>query len=202
MTQKKFTSDIDIDVGNRDQILDIIKVTPASINRAGKWHAHNTGVYPTKIPIDAFTGRASLDYKDAEIRGYAKLDLLNVGIYTQITDDAHLNRLMTTEPMWELIYDREFCEMVVHIGNHHATLQKMPEPVNSIPRLAMFLAVIRPAKRHLIGKSWKEVAKTVWLPDETNGYQFKKSHSVSYATLVAVHINLLCEQISSGELQV
>jgi hypothetical protein len=69
----------------------------------------------------------------------------------------------------------------------------MPEPVNSITRLAMFLAVIRPAKRHLIGKTYKEVNQTVWDKDHT-GYAFKKSHAIAYAQLVVVHMNLLREQ--------
>jgi hypothetical protein len=68
----------------------------------------------------------------------------------------------------------------------------MPEPVNSIPRLAMFLAVIRPGKKHLIGKTWIEVAKTVW-DKGTDGYTFKKAHAIAYAHLVVVHMNLLEE---------
>ena len=68
----------------------------------------------------------------------------------------------------------------------------MPESVNSIPRLAMFLAIIRPGKKHLISKTWKEVAKTVWDKDHT-GYTFKKSHAIAYSHLVVVHMNLLEE---------
>jgi hypothetical protein len=74
-------------------------------------------------------------------------------------------------------------------------MQKMPEPVDSIPRLAMFLAIIRPGKKHLIGLPWREVAKTVWEKD-SDGYIFKKSHSVSYAHLVVVHMNLLSSSVS------
>ena len=69
----------------------------------------------------------------------------------------------------------------------------MPEPVNSIPRMAMFLAVIRPGKRHLVGKTWAEVAQSVWQRPQGNEYFFKKSHSVAYAQLVAVHMNILEE---------
>ncbi len=75
-------------------------------------------------------------------------------------------------------------------------MQKRPEPFNSIPRLAMFLAVIRPAKRNLIGQTWKEISKTVWI-DNNTGYTFKKSHAVAYAQLVVVHMNLLEEQDES-----
>jgi len=56
----------------------------------------------------------------------------------------------------------------------------------------MFLAVIRPAKRHLLGKTWKEINKTVWDKDPS-GYVFKRSHSLAYAQLVVVHMNLLKE---------
>ena len=192
----KFKSDIDIDFGNREQALAVLDVIPATIVRENEVVAHNTGVYPTDIPVDPFTGRASLDYKDAEDRGYAKLDFLNVSLYTQIKNEAHLKELMEHEVLWDLLLDREFCSMLIHIGNHYDTLIKMPEPVDSIPRMAMFLSVIRPAKRHLIGKTWKEVAETVWDKPTDDSYYFKKSHAVAYAHLVAVHMNLICEKIS------
>ena len=192
----KFKSDIDIDFGDRTRAIELLDVIPASINRDGNWVQHNTGVYPTDIPVDPFTGRASLDYKDAEDRGYAKLDFLNVSLYTQIKNEAHLQELMEHEVLWDLLYDADFCSRLIHVANHYSTLLQMPEPVNTIPRLAMFLAVIRPAKRHLIGKPWKEVAETVWDKPTDDSYYFKKSHAVAYAHLVAVHMNLICEQIS------
>ena len=99
---------------------------------------------------------------------------------------------MNLEPQWDRLYDKEFCRQVIHIGNHYDTLIAMPQAVNSIARMAMFLAVIRPAKRHLIGKTWKEVSATIW--DKVDGeYSFKKSHAIAYANLVVVNLNLLCE---------
>ena len=91
---KNFNSDIDIDFADRDQVLAVLDVTPASIIRDGKLVKHNTGVYATEIPVDPFTGYASLDYNDAEKRGYMKLDFLNVNIYKQVRDEAHLVELM------------------------------------------------------------------------------------------------------------
>ena len=190
----KFQSDIDIDFGNREQALALLKHTPAGIIRDGKLVKHNTGVYVTDIPTDPFVGCASIDHKVAEERGYAKLDFLNVSLYTHIKSEAHLVELMNREPDWAKIYDEDFCKRVMHIGNHHNLLMSMPEPVDSIPRMAMFLAIIRPAKRHLVGLSWREVAKTVWDAEDEGGYGYKKSHAISYAHLVCVHINLLCEQ--------
>jgi hypothetical protein len=189
----KFRSDIDIDFSDRQQVLDLLDVTPASIIRDGKLTRHNTGVYATDIPVDPFTGSASLDYNDAEDRGYMKLDLLNVHVYKQVKNEEHLITLMQ-EPDWTKLYDPAICGQLIHINNHYDTLLKMPEPVDSIPRLAMFLAVIRPGKRHLIGRTWKDVGATVW--DKVEGeYSFKKAHAIAYAQLVVVNLNLLCEQV-------
>ena len=190
----KFKSDIDIDFSDRSQALSLLDHTPASINRDDKWVAHNTGVYVTDVPVDPFTGRASLDYEVAEERGYIKLDFLIVSLYTQIKNDTHLTELIDQEPEWDRLYDPEFCSKLIHIGNHYKTLIKMPEAVNSIPRMAMFLSVIRPAKRHLIGLPWAEVARTVWEKSSDGSYGFKKSHGVAYSHLVCVHMNLLTEQ--------
>jgi len=188
----KFKSDIDIDFADRDQVLKVLDVTSASMLRDGKLVKHNSGVYATDIPVDPFTGWASLDYDVSEERGYMKLDLLNVNLYKQVRDENHLIELMR-EPDWALLGDRAVCEQLIHINNHYDTMMKMPEPVDSIPRLAMFLSVIRPAKKHLIGKTWKEVAKDVWVKPKDDSYYFKKAHAISYAQLVVVNLNLLSE---------
>ena len=96
------------------------------------------------------------------------------------------------EPDWGMLKDKEIFKKLIHIANHWYSATAMPEDINSIPRLAMFLAIIRPAKKHLVGKSWSEVAKTVWEADAEE-YSFKKSHAVAYANLVVVHMNLLKE---------
>jgi hypothetical protein len=189
----KFSSDIDIDVANRDQALAVVKHTAASIIRDGKITKHNTGVYFTEIPQDPFTGQASFDYQQAEELGYIKVDILNVGLYQRVKSEQHLQELMNQEPEWDRLYDPEFCAKLIHIGAHYDTLIRMPEAVNSDTRLMMFLAIIRPAKRHLIGLPWKEVAKTIWNKPEDGSYAFKKSHSCAYSRLVMVHMNLLSQ---------
>lgn len=189
---KKFSSDIDIDFGDREEALKVIKHIPAGIIRNNELVKHNSGVFVTEIPVDPFTGYASIDYKDAEDRGYLKLDFLNVGLYKQVKDEQHLVELMR-EPDWDKLYDRQFCEQLIHVNNHYDTLIKMPEAVNSIARLSMFLAIIRPAKRYLIGRTWKEVAEEIWTKVDGE-YAFKRSHSCAYAHLVVVNMNLLTEQ--------
>jgi len=187
----KFTSDIDIDFADRTQILSLVSHVPASIQRDQELQKHNTGVYVTDVPVDPFSGRCSLDHHVAAARGYIKLDFLNVNLYQRITNSAHLEQLMATEPEWHRLYEPEFCAQLIHIGSHYDTLLAMPEAVNSIARMMMFLAIIRPAKRHLIGKTWAEVAKTIWNQPTDGSYGFKKSHSCAYAHLVVVNMNLL-----------
>lgn len=193
MTTAKFRSDIDIDFASRDDALKLLRHTSASMLRDGHYLKHNTGVYFTDIPINPLTGHASIDYEEAEARGYVKLDFLNVHVYSLIRNQEHLNDLLSREPDWSKIYDPEFCSKVIHIGNHYDTLLCMPQPVDSIIRLAMFLSIIRPSKRHLIGKQWDEVSKTIWEKPSDGTYYYKKSHAVAYAHLTATHINILTD---------
>lgn len=192
----KLKGDIDIDFGSRDVLLKLIAHTPAAMRKVNPIRKHATGVYITDIPYDPVNDMAAIDYADAEDRGYFKLDLLNVHVYSQVKNEQHLISLMR-EPNWNKLLDRKFVEQLVHLNNHYQSIKRMPEPINSIPRLAMFLALIRPSKKHLIGKIWPEVAKTVWDKDDS-GYSFKRSHSCAYANLVVVHMNLLCEQEQKG----
>ena len=194
----KFKSDIDIDLGDRDLILEKINHIPAAmynakvskqINHQSTTRKHATGIYVTEIPYDPVSDMASIDYEYAEERGYMKIDMLNVHVYKNVRDENHLAELMC-EPDWSQLNDVNFVKQLIHISNHYSTLQSMPEPVNSIPRLAMFLALIRPGKKHLIGKSWAEVSQTIWWREEGT-YSFKKSHAIAYAHLVVVHMNLL-----------
>ena len=191
MNNIKFTSDIDIDFASRNDALKLLKHIPAAIKRNNTWVKHNTGVYFTDIPIDPINQIASIDYEEAEDRGYVKLDFLNVYVYTLIESQEHLDKLLSKTPDWSKIYDVEFCKQVIHINNHYDSLVRMPEKIDSILKLAMFLSVIRPSKRHLIGKSWDEVSKTIWEKPTDGTYYYKKSHAVAYAHLTAVHINLL-----------
>lgn len=187
----KFQSDIDIDFADRKKMLELIWHVPASQRKNEQLVSHNTGIHVTDIPQDPFNGFAGLDYEVAESRGYIKLDFLNVNVYQRVHDPAHLDHLLQIPPSWASFNtDQAFFEQLIHVNNHWSVLKKMSEPVDSIPRLAMFLAIIRPAKRHLIGRTWKEVAEDVWTKPADDSYYFKKSHAVAYAHLVVVDMNL------------
>ena len=188
--------DIDIDFGDRSKILEHIKHVPAAMRKVNPMRKHNTGVHVTEVPYDAINDMANIDYADAEDRGYLKLDLLNVHVYSQIQSEMELIDLMV-DPNCKLLRNPEFVSKLVHLSNHYNSMLKMPEPVDSIPRLAMMLAIIRPAKKHLIGQTWKEVGESVWEKND-EGYSFKKAHAIGYAWLVAVHMNLLEKEISTN----
>jgi hypothetical protein len=193
----KFQSDVDIDFGNRDNILQHIQHVPAAMRNVKPIRKHATGVHITQVPYDPVHDIAAIDYVEAEKRGYFKLDLLNVHVYENVRDELHLVELMR-EPDWKKLEDAKFVEQLIHLNNQFYNLKKMAEPVNSIPRLAMFLAVIRPGKKHLIGEKWSEVAKTVW-DKGTDGYVFKKAHAIAYAHLVVVHMNMLNDSFNKGD---
>jgi len=187
-------TDIDIDFPDRRAVLDIIKHIPAAINENGTFKKHNTGVYCHSIPYNPLTDTASIEYKEAETRGYFKIDFLNVNVYKDVKDEAHLVQLMNTEPLWDLLEQDEFVDLLFHVNGHGSILRQMKP--KSILELAAVLAIIRPAKRYLIGQDWGTVMNEVWVKPTNNEYYFKKSHAVSYASAIVVQMNLICENIS------
>jgi hypothetical protein len=183
------SADIDIDFADRARVLDLLQAIPARQENNGQSRRHNSGVYVTDIPYDPINDCASIDYQEAEQRGYFKIDLLNMSVYQLIRDPAHYEEMLKPDPPWHRLMEREFCEQIVHIGNHYDLVREL-QP-DSIPRMAMFLAVIRPAKRHLASGGWPTIAKDIWTRPGDDSYFFKKSHAVGYAQLVALHMNLI-----------
>lgn len=188
--------DIDIDFADRKKALDVIQHIPAAIKENHTFKKHNTGVYCHSIPYNPLTDTASIDYKIAEDRGYFKIDFLNVGIYKDVRDEEHLKTLMGTEPLWDLLEQDDFSSLLFHVNGHGSILRQMKP--KSILELAAVLAMIRPAKRYLIGEDWNTVNAEVWVKPTSDEYFFKKAHAVAYAAAVGVQMNLICEQISYG----
>ena len=188
--------DIDIDFANRDLALNILDHIRASRKENNQLVGHNTGVYFHNIPHNPVTNLSTIDYKEAEDRGYFKIDFLNVSIYKDILTDSHLHQLMDTEPLWDLLLQDDFSSLLFHVNGHGSILREMVP--QSIEQLAAVLAMIRPAKRYLIGKDWNTVMGEVWLKPENDEYYFKKAHAVAYAVAIVVQMNLICEKISYG----
>lgn len=188
--------DVDLDFQDRDQALNALRHIKASRIDDQKLVPHNTGIYLQSIPYDPITNLASIDYKTAEQRGYFKLDFLNVNVYKGVRDEAHLKHLMGITPLWDLLEQDDFSNLLFHINGHGNILRAMKP--DTVEKLAAVLAMIRPAKRHLIGKSWDEVFAEIWIRPENGEYFFKKSHGIAYAMAIIVQMNLICEQLSYG----
>ena len=183
--------DIDIDFADRDIILSTLKHRVAKLDSGKK---HNTGVYATEIPHNPVDNLSTIEHKTAEERGYFKLDFLNVSIYKDVRDETHLQELMERQPLWQLLEHKEFSDQVFHL-NGHSELLKQLKP-QSVEQLAAVLAMIRPAKRHLVNQTWQTILEEVWTKPNDGAYYFKKAHAVSYAMACVVHMNLLCELIN------
>ena len=185
-------ADIDIDLADRTQLLALIPHVAAAQIRDGNRRKHNSGIYVTDIPRDPVNACAALDYENAEQRGYFKIDLLNMSVYELIRDQAHYDRMMASDPPWHRLWqDPDWSQQLVHVGNYTDLLTHMRP--DSIPRMAAFISIIRPGKAHLQRQAWHKVFESVWDGDSSRGYTFKKSHAVSYAVLVALHMNLLAD---------
>jgi DNA polymerase III alpha subunit len=140
------------------------------------------------VPINPFTGLCTLDYKQAQEQDWFKIDLLNVGIYSNFKSNEEIDQLLAHEPVWELLEHKEVIEQLFHIHNHADTVIRMKP--RSAEQLAMVLAVIRPGKKHLIGRSWDVIAQEVWTKTD-DVYSFKRSHAIGYAMAIVLQLNAM-----------
>ena len=189
--------DIDIDFADRNQVLELLSHRTAMRQNRGETVKHSTGVYFQEIPHNPFNNMASIDYQSAEQRGYFKIDLLNVGIYHEVKNEAHLIQLLNTEPNWKLLEYREIVEQLFHINGHFEIVNKLKP--TCLEQLAAVLAIIRPAKRYLADSDWNKIEQEVWIKPASDEYFFKKSHALAYAAAVAVQLNALCEQAGQND---
>lgn len=183
-------ADIDIDLADRDQLLQLIHATPARQLHQGQVRRHNSGVYATDIPYDPVNACAAIDYEQAEQLGYFKIDLLNMTVYQLIQSPEHYAQVLEQDPPWSRLWtDTEWSTQLVHIGNYTELLKSMRP--DSIPRMAAFISIIRPGKAHLQNQPWDQVFESVWDGDSSRGFVFKKSHALGYSKLVTLHMNLI-----------
>lgn len=186
------TTDIDIDFADRQKALEgLPHVQAVMVTERHGVQRHASGVYFQNIPVDPLTGLAAYDYETAADLGYFKIDFLNNRIYQGVRDEAHLLALMAAEPPWECFEDREIVESLAHLHAHFGTVQAVRP--RSIEDLAVVLALIRPGKKHLVGRPREEIDREIWAKDES-GYAYKRSHAISYAMSIVVQLNLMVEE--------
>lgn len=190
-----FRGDIDIDVASRDDALKSIRhVRASNVDKNGKFLLHNVGLYVQDIPANPVTGAATFEYKVAEELGYHKIDILNNSIYEDVIDEEHLDDLCEEcMVQWDLLEHEEFVDNLPHLSGHFDVVDSVRP--RSIMDLAIALALIRPAKKHLIGRTMCDIEAEIWEKPLDGGYYFKKAHAVSYALSLVVKINLLSESV-------
>lgn len=190
-------ADVDIDVKDKNDLISKLGCIEAtqSISENGLTK-HNSGVYFQKVPTDPITGLCSIHYKKSEEMGYQKVDLLNNHAYELVRDRDHLRELVKREPIWEYLEIEEFVLELYHLHKNFNLVNKWKP--KSITHIALLLAMIRPAKRHLLDcSSWEDVeAGGIWNNDNVSGYAIKKSHAFAYAHLIVVQMNSLIETLN------
>jgi hypothetical protein len=182
--------DIDIDVSDRITALYDHVYVPASLYHSGDLKRHPTGVYYQNVPKDPISGGASFPTGKGEddiagSLGYYKIDILSNHAYDLVESPEHLDELLEKPVDWSLFLDKKIVEQLHQLGNQFEIVDAY-EP-KSIDDLACIIAVIRPAKRHLLGQPYEVLRKEVW-KKETDGYSFKKSHAYAYALSIIAQL--------------
>lgn len=193
----KITTDVDIDCFGRDTILAGIEHVAGRINRGNdKFEKHVTGVYFQNIPRDPMTNISTVDHKVASTYGYFKIDFLNVNMYSDVRNEAHLLALLDKVPSWEFFEYAEITDQLFHLNGHNKLL--MQYKPKSIEDLAMILAIMRPAKSYLRNAGWERIKEEVWTKvDGDTSYQFRRCHAIAYSLAIIVNLNLLIEKMSN-----
>jgi hypothetical protein len=163
MTNRAVQTDIDIDFADRDKALDdLIHINAMMHNARAESVRHPTGVYFQNIPINPLTGNAAIAYEEAAELGYFKVDFLNNHLYEGVRDSDHLDQLVRREPEWTLLEMPEMVSQLAHIHSHFGVVQSVHP--QSVDDLAIVLALMRPGKRHLLGRDRATIDAEIWKP--------------------------------------
>ncbi len=193
---KKVSTDVDIDVFGREDILKGVECIYGRIDRPdGKFEKHNTAVFFQNMPRDPTTNISTLDHKVAKDYGYFKIDFLNVNMYEGVKNENHLLYLIDKEPPWDFFQYGEVTDQLFHLNGHSELIKRFAP--KSVEDLAMVLAIMRPGKAYLQRENWDKIKREVWLKTaDADSYQFKRAHGIAYAIAICVHLNLLIEKLS------
>lgn len=189
--------DIDIDVGKRQEVLDSIDFPYAlavqQIINNKEIIPHNVGIYFNDIPKDILSNYATIDYKKATELGFTKIDILPNHIYDSFKNRKEIQEAVSMAPDWNKFYTKNIFETLPQISGYWDLLNDLPK-IDSVLKLAMFIAIIRPSKKYLIpvikkSKDWNTIIDKIWIKENTDEYQFKKSHAIAYALSITTVLN-------------
>lgn len=198
--------DVDLDVKDRDRAASLFKeAVPASQVQEKKLVLHKTGVYFQRVPQDPTNGLAVFPYDISEDFGYFKVDLIPNHVYDMVSSEEELTQLLNKPVDWGWFQDERFFNAtnskmrLTHLSRYYSLCCRFPP--KSVEDIAALIAVIRPAKKHLLKecKSLSEIKQRVWVREEEDGYFFKKSHSIAFAMLVVLHAQIIASKLFPGD---
>lgn len=186
--------DLDTSMSAKEKIESSFERIPASKLGNNGFTQHLVGSYFCDIPKDELTGLSSIDYKIAENDfGYQKIDILHNTSLDSFSTRTEMIEVLDKPIMWDMLKNKEVVEQLPHINNYYSLICKLPK-IDSILKLAYFLAIIRPGKKHLIESvvknGWESIVDEIWVKSN-DGYQFKKSHSIAYSMAITVAMRTL-----------
>lgn len=195
--------DVDIDLGDRDRAAGLFpKAVVASQVNQKKMTPHKNGIYFQRIPVDKATGLAAYPYKEAEDRGYFKVDLLHNRVYDTITTEEELDAILAEPIDWDWFLDDRFFDQenpdhrIFHLGLRWGFLCRKYPP-RSIQDLAALMNLKTPAKAYLYKENatWSEIEARIWQKESNGEYGFKKSHSVAYAIVATLDAKRIAKDL-------
>lgn len=181
--------DVDIDTKS-DFDLGVFDCVQASRIHNRKLLVHPSGCYFDNIPADEVTGLAAIPFREANELGYFKVDFLHNTIYDAFESRDEVKALMNIEPDWSMLEKPTMIRQLTQIHSQERVV--MAVQPTSINDLADVLALIRPAKRALLQPYIRnQISRDELYTTSDTGYQFRKSHSVAYACVVALHMHVI-----------
>jgi hypothetical protein len=186
--------DIDIDTPSSFDPTTLFDVVRASMVKDDQLKRHPCGVYFQNIPVDKVTKLAAIPHEEAEDLGYFKIDFLHLSLLDYFDNKQQIRTLLTKQPNWELLLDDDVIPKLFQLHKYGKLLKKVKP--TSIVELADTIALIRPAKHHLIDQyiqtaDKSKLRKTLYTKPEDGRYYYKYSHAVSYAHIIVLQLHLI-----------
>jgi DNA polymerase III alpha subunit len=153
---------------------------------------HPAGAYLQNIPVDPMTNLAAIPFKEAEEIGYFKIDFLHLSLLDHFETKEQIRTLANLEPDWNLLLSAEHVSKLFQIHRYADLIFKVKP--KSVQELADCIAMIRPAKRHLVDayiKNREVVRPEIYTKPEDGKYHFKKPHAIAYAVSIVLQLHLI-----------
>lgn len=174
--------------------LDYFNAVRASmVTKEGKLTKHPAGVYFQNIPQDKITKLAAIPFKEAEDMDYFKIDFLHLSFLDTFNNKSEIRQLLQIEPDWSLLEQSEVVERLFQIRNHFDLIHRIKP--TSVIAVADVLALIRPAKRHMVDnyiRTPDKIRKFLYTkPSDAKVYYFKQCHAIAYALTIVIQLHLV-----------